>query len=265
MHEKRVCKKIAVITGASAGLGAEFARQLDGYGLDELWVLARRRERLEDLAMELTTEVKILECDLTSKGQVEKVLGGALREETPEIVYAINNAGFGKVGPVVDLSLEHQLGMVDLNCRSVVDVAHRCLEYMTEGSTLVNVSSTAGFGPLGAFAVYGATKAFVTSLSVALQAELKDRGMQVLAVCPGPTETEFSKVAHEGSTKNDSVFSKKGSAKGVVALALKDIRKKKTFSIKGIQFKILSFVVRFIPMRVVAQTSYAKVMRSKIE
>ena len=160
----------------------------------------------------------------------------------------------------MDLALDDQLGMVDLNCRAVVDVAHRALSYMDKEAILINISSTASFGPLGAFAVYAATKAFVTSFSVALQAELIEKKIHVIAVCPGPTETEFSQVAHKGSTRNDSVFSKKASAEAVVKKALKDAKKKRTFSIYGLIFQLLTFIVKFLPYRFIAKQSYDKVM-----
>lgn len=253
---------IAIITGASAGFGWEFARQLDTCNLDEMWLIARREERLEALANQLTTKCRIITCNLLSKTEIDKKIGSLILNEKPMIRYCVNNAGFGKVGPINELDESDMLGMIDLNCRAVIHLTHLAIPYMISGGSFINTSSMAGGGPLGGFAVYGATKAFVTSFSMAIEAELREKGVHSIAVCPGPTETEFSKVAHSGSTRSDSVFNKKASVEAVVAQALRDMHKKRSLSLFGFKSKFLYFLSRMLPAEWVARLSYYTIMRT---
>lgn len=253
---------IAIVTGASAGFGWEFARQLDSEGLDEIWLIARRKERLETLAAELTTPCKVLPCDLMSGAEINRVIAPVLKEEQPVVRYCINNAGFGKVGPLSELDKSAMLDMVDLNCKAVVHLTHLVIPCMETGGAFIHTSSMAGAGPLGGFAVYGATKAFVTSFSMAIEAELKERGIHSIAICPGPTKTEFSKVAHNGSTRSDSVFNKKDSVEDVVRKALKDTKEKRSISLFGLKNHFLYWLSRMLPAYVVSRLSYRTIMKT---
>lgn len=256
--------KIAIVTGASSGLGAEFARQLDNENLDELWIIARREDRLQTLSQSLNTACRVIVIDLLKSDEINLVLGQLLEEEKPDVKFCVNNAGFGKLGNFEDLDRVDMTTMVDLNCRAVVQVSHLALPFMSSGSSLIHTSSSASFSPLGGFAVYGATKAFVTSFSIALQAELEEREIHSIAVCPGPVETEFSKVAYKGSTRTDRVFdsSKKSTAQQVVAKALKDCKKKKSHSVFGIAFILLAILSKFTPAFIVAKVSHKKIMKT---
>lgn len=253
---------IAIITGASAGFGWEFAKQLDKLQLDELWLIARREDRLAKLAAELKTPCKIIACNLIEKDAVDEALRPLLKNENPHIKYCINNAGFGKVGPLKELNDNDMLNMVDLNCRAVIHLTHMAIPYMDRGSAFIHTSSMAGFGPLGGFAVYGATKAFVTSFSMAIEAELLEAGIHSIAVCPGPTETEFSKVAHSGSTRSDSVFKKKDSVQAVVKKALKDTRKRRSISLFGLKNHLLFSLSKFLPSFLLSKISYKTIMKT---
>lgn len=186
----------ALVTGASAGLGVEFARQLAARGHD-LVLVARRREPMEALAASLREErgvrVEVLELDLGAR-TAGQALEAALAQKQIELELLVNNAGFGAHGAVLELSIERSLEMVDLNIASLTDLALRFGKKMVARGrgAIVNVASIGGFQPTPHFAVYGATKAYVVSFSASLSAELSGTGVRVLCCCPGPTRTEFN-------------------------------------------------------------------------
>lgn len=187
---------VTVLTGASSGLGKAFFEALCAdVPTDEIWVIARRRERLEALAAAHPQRaVRILPLDLT-KNESFAALQALLEAEKPQVKALINNAGFGKLGNVADVPGTAAAGMVDLNCRALTVLSTLILPYMQKGSFLLNVCSIAAFVPNTRLTVYSSTKAYVFSFSTALRKELKPRGINVLAVCPGPMATEFLPVA----------------------------------------------------------------------
>lgn len=187
---------VTVLTGASSGLGKAFFETLCAdVPTDEIWVIARRRERLEALAAAHPQRaVRILPLDLT-KDESFAALQALLEAEKPQVKALINNAGFGKLGNVADVPGTAAAGMVDLNCRALTVLSTLILPYMQKGSFLLNVCSIAAFVPNTRLTVYSSTKAYVFSFSTALRKELKPRGINVLAVCPGPMATEFLPVA----------------------------------------------------------------------
>ena len=192
--------KIAIVTGASSGLGMAFVRRLDALGgLDEIWGVARRGERLEALAAELRTPMRPLALDLTRLESVE-TLRVLMREEAPEVAVLVNAAGFGKFGTCADLTLQETCDMIDLNCRAAAALTAAVLPYMGRGSRVLEICSSAAFQPLPGFNVYAATKAFLLRYSRALRWEAAPRGIRVTAVCPGWIRTDFMDVARD--TKN---------------------------------------------------------------
>ncbi len=192
-------KKIAIVTGASSGLGAEFSRLLsEDSGLDEVWAFARRRDNLDRLAAAAKgARIRPLAADLASPEGVES-LRSLLELERPDLRVLVLNAGRGSYGPFSDTAKDGILDMIDINVRSLTETAKDALPYMAAGSGMVLVASLAGMGPLGGRAVYAATKAYVLSLGVALAAELRQRGIRVTTLCPGPVATEFAAVASGG-------------------------------------------------------------------
>ena len=192
--------RIALITGASSGLGREYARWADAHGsFDQIWAIARREERLHALAKELSTPVRALPLDLT-EGSAATTLQAILDEEacddpSREVGLLVNAAGFGKFGTYADMTLAEADSMVDLNCRALVDVTQVALAHMRGGGRIVQVASSASFQPLPGLNVYAASKAFVRSYTRALRFELRGRGIHVTAVCPLWVKTEFIDVA----------------------------------------------------------------------
>lgn len=188
--------KIAVITGASSGLGREYAFSVvrNRPEIDELWLIARREDRLRQTAEQISKRVRIFSLDITDGERLEEYTA-ALKAEKPEISVLINNAGFGRLGDFDMLSAEDNGGMVRLNCEALTVMTSLSLPYMNEGAEIINTCSIAAFAPNTRMAVYCSTKAYVLSLSKALRSELKPRGINVLAVCPGPMDTEFLPVA----------------------------------------------------------------------
>ena len=242
--------KIALITGASSGLGREFARQIPKLyqNLDEIWVVARRAERLNELEMELKVPVRIFDGDL-NQDYIYKKLGIALGKSHANVRMLVNAAGYGKIGTFCEYGWKEETGMVDLNCRSLTRMTALCLPYMHCGSRIVNLSSAAAFGPQPGFAVYAATKSYVYSLSMALGRELKGSGIYVTAVCPGPVDTEF--FDHTGKEVASGKKKFRADAKDVVRKALIDSARGKKISVYGLSMKAAWVAPKIVPDSVI--------------
>ncbi len=242
-------KQIAVITGASSGMGREFVLQLDSFcpSLDEIWVMARRGKRLERLAMQSQIPLRIFEGDITKK-KIRRALRAALLDEKPALRILVNAAGFGRTGTVAEIAAEEpfiQTDMIDLNCRALTAITEICLPFMRKDSRIINLASAAAFCPQPSFAVYAATKAYVLSFSRALHMELKSKGIYVTAVCPGPVKTEFFRVSGEltGTLKKLTV----AGTQAVVRKALKDSLAKKQLSVYGPPMKAARAGAKLLP------------------
>lgn len=245
-------RKITIITGASSGMGAEFARQITrDTESTELWLFARNKEKLDAIKAEIETEgdspkIKCVPMNLAGKEGVnlfktflatEKISGGF------EIDMLVNNAGFGTYGEFSETPLDRELEMIDLNCTALTGICGSVLPYLHENSSIINVASLAAFLPLGNFAVYAATKAFVLSFSVALAAELTDKKIRVSALCPGSVSTDFANVASNGARK-EVLHGKDPVA--VVAHCLKSAKKGKRIILWSFKWKFTAFMSRFI-------------------
>ena len=187
---------IAIITGASSGVGTEFFNAVCKKfpHLDELWLVARRADRLFALAEKSPVKVRVISLDLTDKDCIAE-FDMLLKQHTPNVKILINNAGFGKLGYVYEVPYRDQMDMVALNNGALTALCAVSLNYMTSGSFIINVASIAAFAPNPRMAAYCSTKAYVYSFSKCLREELKPKNINVLAVCPGPMNTEFLDVA----------------------------------------------------------------------
>lgn len=240
--------KIAVVTGASSGMGREAVLQLSNRfaGLEEIWVIARRRERLLELQQEVRVPLRIFDLNLSERKSLDR-LKEALEQEQPQVRILINAAGYGKIGPVCSQTLEDETGMVRLNCEVLCGVTHVTLPFMPDHSRIIQFASSAAFLPQPDFAIYAASKAFVLSYSRALHAELRHRDIAVTAVCPGPVKTEFFEVAETGGK---TPFYKKlfmADPKRVVKTAINDSMMGKTTSVYGFSMKAFSVLCKVMP------------------
>lgn len=242
--------KIAVVTGASSGMGREMIIQLWEHfdGFDEMWIIARRRERMDQLDCQLGVALRKFPLDLTLDRD-RQILERALELEKPEVKFLVNAAGFGKIGKVEALSLYDETDMVRLNCEALCAVTRMVLPYMTGNSRIIQFASSAAFLPQPGFAVYSATKAFVLSYSRALNQELRGRNIYVTAVCPGPVRTEFFDIAE---TTGEIPFYKRlvmANPRRVVAKAIRDSVAGRDISVYGVTMKAFRLLCKALPHR----------------
>lgn len=182
---------VAIITGASSGIGREFARQLkDLPGVDEFWFVARRAEKMEALAKELSVRAKIIAADLATKEGIEQVRT-ALKEENPRVRFLVNAAGFGKFGSFDQVPEEEIVRMMDVNDKALVLITHMTIPYMEAGGRIIEMGSGSCFTPLPYFNIYASSKAFVLHYTKALNYEIRKFGLRATCFCPGWVETEF--------------------------------------------------------------------------
>ncbi len=242
--------KIALITGASSGMGREFALQLDqSEDFDEIWVVARRSERLEALRSSLRAPLRCLALDLTAEESLRQ-LKELLAREKPEIAFLVNASGFGIFQAFADAPLEGQLKMIDLNDKALTAVTYLALPYLGKGSRIVNMGSLSSFQPVPYINVYGASKAFVLSFTRALGMELKPRGIRVMAVCPGWVRTEFFDTAVT-DPKVITYYNRFYEVPEVVRCALRDLRRGRDVSVCGFRVWAQVLLVKLLPHRLV--------------
>lgn len=238
--------RLAIVTGASSGLGFITARKLgESEDCEALWVIARRGEKLEKLK-ELLPGKRVVpySLDLTDPQSYE-FLQGELAREKPQVLWLVNNAGFGLYGRFLELPLRKQLEMISLNITALTALTHIVAPYMPRGSHLVQLSSSAAFLPLPYFAVYAASKSYVLSLGLSLAMELKPLGIQVTTVAPGPIPTEFQRVAGVKVQRQEEFIAI--SPEQAVEEFLKDARKGKLLSVPGGRMRWGTRVLRMLP------------------
>lgn len=244
-------KHIAIITGASSGIGRCFALNISKEKkLDEIWLIARRLDRLESLASELSefTVARAISLDLSSSDGLDKYKE-MLDFEKPTVDVLVCAAGFGRFGAFTDIPLEAQLGMVDLNVKALVSVTYNTLPYMREGGEIYEIDSLSAFQPVPYINVYGATKAFVLSFSRALGVEMKPRKIRVMAVSPGWVKTDFFDTAVTDDTI--TYYNRFYEAEDVVRRALRDMKRGKDVSVCGIAVRSQVRLTKLLPHRLV--------------
>lgn len=248
-------ERIAIVTGASSGIGREFAKQLGALpGLDAIWLIARRMDRLEAIAKELPIPAVCIPLDLLDRTSAA-VFSERLAKAAPDVRYFVHAAGFGKFGTYQDLTTDEIDGMIDLNARASVHLTYAVLPYMQRGSRVLLLGSASAFQPLPEFNLYASTKAFVVHFSRALNVELRPRGISVTAVCPGFVRTEFFEVAKR--TKNPETcqhFSPMYEPADVVKKAISDSAKGHDLPILGFTTRFRRFMARVLPAKWVMDT-----------
>lgn len=244
--------KIAIVTGASAGIGREFVYAVDRQeNLDELWVIARRGERLEELKEKCRTAVRPVILDLSDLNSLQTI-SAMLEQEEPEIRLLVNAAGFGVFGPFEEKDLEKQLSSATVNSLALTGMCHVCLPYMKEGDSIVNMGSNSAWQPVPYQTVYGASKSYVLNFSRALCRELRPKGIHVMCVCPGWIRTEFQAVAQHD--RYIRYVDRWYGPEEVAQQAMKDLKKKKMVSILGHPVRRQVRLVKFLPAEFVMNT-----------
>lgn len=241
--------KIAVITGASSGMGRDFVFAIDKeYELDEIWVIARREERLLELQSGCRAKVRPLPMDLQKRESIYEYKA-LLDGEKPEVQVLVNAAGFGLFGTFTEMDMDKQMDIVDLNSRALIAMCHATIPYMPKGSKIINLASNSSWQPVPYINVYGSSKAFVMNFSRALGVELKAQGIHVMAVAPGWIKTEFFDTAvHDDTIK---YYDRLYTSQEVIDQAMKDLRKGKKVSILGFPVRMQVLAIKFLPVSLV--------------
>ncbi len=242
--------KIAIITGASSGMGREFVYALDKEcNYDEIWVIARRVDRLEALADKVNAKIRAIPMDLTDSGSMDR-LAAILKEHQPHVQTLVNASGYGKFEAFENVPLADYDNMIDLNCKACVGVTYVCLPYMKAGGEIYHLDSLSSFQPVPYINIYAATKAFVLSFSRALNVELKKRRIKSMAVCPGWVRTEF----FDRAVTDESVityYNKVFAPEDVIARAIRDMKKGKDVSVLGSSIRFQVFLTKILPHKLV--------------
>ena len=257
--------KIAIVTGASSGMGREFVKQLSGFvEVDEIWAVARRKEALEALNEEVSVTVRPVCLDLCKEESFE-ALSALLAAEKPDVKLLVNAAGFGKFGSYENVPVVDDYRMIDLNCKALVAVTRAVLPYMAAGSHVLQLDSLSAFQPVPYITTYGATKAFVLSYSRAMNRELKKKGIRMMAMNPGWVKTEFFNHALQTNGGSEvQYYNKLWEAADVVKTGLKDLYKtKKDYSIHGFSVRMQVRFVKLLPHSMVMNTWLSQQKKAK--
>ena len=240
---------IAIVTGASSGMGKEFVLQLPGaVAVDEIWAIARRGGELEKLREKSPVPVRPVVLDLCREESFASY-AALLEAEKPNVRLLVNAAGFGKFGTYNRIDAEDECRMIDLNCKALLMMTRLTVPYMAPGSHILELDSLSAFQPVPYITTYAATKAFVLSYSRAMNRELKDRGIRVMAMNPGWVKTEFFDHAFKTNGGNEvQYFNYLYEAKDVVRTGLRDLyHSRKDYSVHGLPIKFQVFLVKLLP------------------
>ena len=241
--------RIAVITGASSGMGKEFVLQLDAQNeFDELWLIARREDRLLEIGKQTRARVRAIALDLCKREALD-AYKALLEQHQPDVAVLVNGSGFGRFGAFTDIALEEQEQMITLNASALMSMTYLTLPYMHKGGQIYQIDSQSAFQPVPYIGVYGATKAFVLSFSRSLNVELKGRGIRVMAICPGWVKTEFfDRAVHDDTI---TYYSRFYESKDVVSKAVKDMYRGKDVSVHGGLINWQRFLAKILPHKMV--------------
>ena len=238
-------KNIAILTGATGGLGYAFLKELCKDNFDEIWAIGRNEKRLDELVKEFGNIVTPLCIDLTKTEGINKICD-ILEIQKPQICFLINNAGIAQMKHSKDLTVSEIENTIDLNCKAPTILTNICLPYMQKGSKIINVCSASAFQPVPYINLYASTKAFERSYSRALNVELKPLGITVTAACPSWIDTNMlSKEINGKKVKFNGLVS----PERVARTAIKDAKKGKDMSVCSMYVKCQHLNVKFMPQK----------------
>ena len=242
---------VAIITGASSGLGKEFVRLLvNDNSLDKIFVLARNDEKLNNLKSEFGDKIQPYSIDLSNVENI-KNFGKYLESQNVNLKILVNNAGFAKFCSYGDISIEESVNMIDLNVSGVVAMGLVCIPFMEKGSHIINIASQAAFQPVPYQNIYSATKSFVKNYSQALNIELKEKGITVTAVCPGWIKTDLFNRACINAKKGTTKFAFMVEPDVVAKKALKDAYNGKDISVYGFYVNMCRIMAKILPEKLI--------------
>jgi Short-chain dehydrogenases of various substrate specificities len=243
-------KRIAIITGASGGIGKEFVKLMLQEEVDEIWAIARNQEKLSALQKELGDKIVTISKDLSKTAELLSI-GEMLEEQKPVIVYLVNNAGIAKMGSYQDFTVEEVATTVSINCSALAILCTLCIPYMRKGSRILNISSAASFQPLPYINLYAASKAFERAYSRALNIELKGTGITSTAVCPSWVDTDLLMKEHNGEKIK---FPGLVSPGRVAITALRDAKRGKDMSVCTLYVKCMHTMTKLSPQKMTMNT-----------
>lgn len=241
-------KKIAIVTGASSGMGKRFCFEIDSLHLDEIWGIALKTEDVDAMREQLKTPFKFFDLDLTKNSSFTEIEKN-LKSEEIVVEWLVNASGYAKFGRYDEIDISSQLGMIELNCKSLTHLTLTVLPFMRQGARIVEIASIAGFQPIPYLAVYGASKAYVLSYSRALNRELKSRKISVTCLCPYWTKTSFFSRATKTNAK-DAVITKfvtMYDPEKLIKKAMKGALKRKEVVLYGFISKAQVLLVKLLP------------------
>ena len=247
--------KIAIVTGASSGMGREFVYQLEQYvKVDEIWAIARRQDALESLKNEVSVPLRTISLDLIESSSFD-ALAQLLQAEQPDIKLLVNAAGFGKFGDFDNITVTDDCRMINLNCTALVQMTRLCIPYMRPGSHILQLDSLSAFQPVPYITTYGATKAFVLSYSRAMNRELADKGIRMMALNPGWVKTEFFNHATQTNGNKVQYFDRLYEADFCVSYGLKCLyHSKRDYAVPGFFTRMQVCLVKLLPHGIVMRT-----------
>ncbi len=239
---------VAIITGASSGIGREFAKNLyETLGIKDFWFVARREERMAELADELGVSAKIIKADLCHDEGIEK-LRAELEAEKPQVSYLVNAAGFGDFGSFDELPESSVARMIDLNVKALVLITHMVIPYMIKGGRIIELGSGSCFTPLPYFNVYSSSKVFVLHYTKSLNHEIKKYGIRALCFCPGWVETEFiGKAVADGTRTHPKKMKPMLKVENVVRGCIKAAEKGKAMYVTNWYTKLQHLLFKILP------------------
>ena len=242
---------VAIITGASSGIGKEFVKQMAQYpDITEFWLIARREDKLKELADDLNVDCKILAIDLSTEQGLFQYLE-VLKNNKPNVKYVVNAAGYGKYGNYEVVDTKTAFNMIDLNVKALLFVTQETIPYIENGGYIIQIGSASTYNPLPNLNVYASTKSFIKHYSRALNFELKDKNISVTTICPGWVKTDFFARADIDTYSNKSFAKPMVNASDVVKKALKDAKKRKDISMYALFNNTHHLLAKILPHKLI--------------